>query len=243
MMKVRGAAPSLRASLAGVLQKLRPGHSRPRSPREIFTDIYRRRLWANRETVSGPGSTRRRAASFREDLRALLANLDTHVLLDAGCGDFNWMVELGDAVDSYIGVDVVSELIAYNTRQYGRPGRTFLCRDITSDPLPRADVILCRDCLVHLSLADVGAAVRNFVRSGSTYILTTSFFDIEHNAEITTGGWRELDFQRPPFLFPPPLATIDERLVDAEGRYRDKRFALWALDSVAALRDPNLYPF
>jgi len=44
-----------------------------------------------------------------------------------------------------------------------------MCCDITSDPLPRADVILCRDCLVHFSLADAQAAIGNFARSGSAH--------------------------------------------------------------------------
>ena len=44
-------------------------------------------------------------------------------LLDAPCGDFNWMrhVPLGGV--SYTGADVVPELIARNRRDYGRDGR------------------------------------------------------------------------------------------------------------------------
>ena len=39
-----------------------------------------------------------------------------------------------------------------------------LLADITRDPLPRADAILCRDCLVHLSFANIAAAVDQFQR-------------------------------------------------------------------------------
>jgi ubiquinone/menaquinone biosynthesis C-methylase UbiE len=84
-------------------------------------------MWANNETVSGPGSTRERAAAFRGDLIALMQQLDVRVLLDVGCGDFNWMVDVVDSVETYIGVDVVPDLITRNVQRYGRPGRTFLC--------------------------------------------------------------------------------------------------------------------
>ena len=203
--------------------------------RDIFDDIYRRGSWGSEETVSGPGSTRARAADFQDDLLALIRRLEVRVLLDAGCGDFNWMAEVAEAVESYLGVDVVPDLVARNVLRHARPGRAFLCRDITADPLPRADLILCRDCLVHFSLADVQAALANFVRSGSVYLLTTTFPVTGGNVEIRTGEWRDLDLEQPPFSFPPPLATVDERCLRGGDRYRSKRFALWALDSLPAL--------
>lgn len=48
----------------------------------------------------------------------LLQELDVETLLDAACGDFNWMshVELGPV--SQIGVDVVPDLIDRNLRLY-----------------------------------------------------------------------------------------------------------------------------
>src|SRR5262249_1544310 len=50
--------------------------------------------------------------------------------------------------------------------------------------------------------------------------------------EIATGGWRPLNLERPPFSFPPPLATVDERCLHTGGAYRSKRFAAWALASL-----------
>jgi SAM-dependent methyltransferase len=223
----------LTAYLERMREKLRPAEqTTPGSHQEIFHDIFRRGLWANPETVSGPGSTRERAAAFRGDLMTLLAQFGARVVLDAGCGDFNWMADVVDSVESYVGIDVVPDLIARDIREHGRAGRTFLCCDITSDPLPRADVILCRDCLVHFSLADAQAAIGNFVRSGSAYLLTTTFLDTRQNTEIQTGGWRELNLQQPPFLFPAPLALVDERCLHSGGRYRSKRLALWAVEAL-----------
>jgi hypothetical protein len=41
--------------------------------------------------------------------------------------------------------------------------------DLTGDPLPRVDVVLCRDCLVHLSFQNIFRAFANLRRSGSRY--------------------------------------------------------------------------
>jgi hypothetical protein len=134
----------------------------------------------------------------------------------------------------YVGVDIVDELIARNSREYAAPNRRFLCLDMTRDELPRADLILCRDALVHLSFADARAAIRNFRRSGSRYLLVTTFVRVQRNMQIPTGAWRVLNMEAPPFSFPAPLALIDERCTHSGGLYRDKRLGLWELASLDA---------
>ena len=195
----------------------------------IFSGIYRRNAWENSETVSGPGSTTARASDFLDDLIVLVKSLGTRILLDAGCGDLHWAGPLADAVEQYIGLDVVPDLIAANQRATTAPGRRFVCGDLAADPLPRADVILCRDCLVHFSFDDVSRALSNFQRSGSQYLLTTTFVARGANDDIQTGAWRPLDLQAAPFAFPAALALVDEKCTHSGGLYRDKRLALWDL--------------
>jgi SAM-dependent methyltransferase len=199
---------------------------------DIFLAIYQANLWGSQESRSGPGSTLARAADFLPDLVALLQALNTRVLLDAPCGDFNWASPLADTVERYIGVDVVGEIVARNQRVASTPTRIFVQRDLTNDPLNSADVILCRDCLVHFSFEDIWRALRNFQASGSRYLLTTTFVEHSENPDIRTGGWRPLNLERPPFSFPPPTAVVDERCLHSGGRGRDKRLALWELAAV-----------
>jgi len=201
-----------------------------------FSRIYEQNVWANAESVSGPGSTIARAADFIDDLVALLKHLDTRVLLDAACGDFNWAGPLADAVEQYIGVDVVSDLIVRNQRASAGRGRRFMRADLTADPLPPADVILCRDCLVHFSFQDIVRALHNFQHSGSRYVLTTTFIGRGANDDIATGAWRPLDLQAPPFALPLPLAVVDEKCTHTGGIYRDKRLALWTLEALPAFK-------
>ena len=96
--------------------------------KDIFSDIYYRNVWGDEESVSGPGSGVKRASAFREELAELLKQLQVTTLLDAGCGDYNWMKELNLSSMQYIGVDVVPELITINQQKYGREIRTVIQR-------------------------------------------------------------------------------------------------------------------
>jgi SAM-dependent methyltransferase len=196
---------------------------------EVFRGAYLSNAWGDPESASGHGSSLQRTAAFRDQIPALLHALGAHSLLDAGCGDFNWMKALALPVSSYVGVDIVPELIAHDRRWYHGEERVFLHLDITEDDLPPADVVLCRDCLVHFSLTDALAALNNFKRSGSRYLLATTFIQVEINEDISTGGWRPLNLERPPFCFPSPRHMIDEKCLHTGGIYADKRLALWRL--------------
>jgi len=108
-----------------------------------------------------------------------------------------------------------------------RYGGEFLCLDLCSATLPRADVVLCRDCLVHLSFANIRAAVGNLKRSGSEWLLTTHFLECEENADIENGDWRMLNFTQPPFNWPAPERVLVEECTESGGGYADKSLALW----------------
>jgi len=219
----------------------RSGATQPRQPamRDIFSDIYQRRGWDDPESVSGPGSGLVRTEVFRDKIAVLLRDIQARSLLDGGCGDFNWMKEVELELDRYIGIDVVPELIQQNQERYGDLAKSFIDLDITRDPLPRADVILCRDCLVHFSYEDIFATLRNFRRSESTYLLTTTFIKLAENSDIKSGGWRPLNLQLPPFGFSEPAAVIDEKCTHTGGIYADKRLVLWELKSIDAVPRPS----
>lgn len=189
---------------------------------KVFSDIYRRNLWNDPESVSGRGSTVTRAARLMSRLPALLEELGAKTLLDAPCGDFNWMRHVDLGAVRYIGADIVPDLIVRNRRLYGGDGRAFLVLDITKSRLPRADVILCRDCLIHLSFARIRAAVANFKRSGATHLACTTHTSVRENSDCPDGGWRNVNLELPPFNFPRPskLFVEDEELGKCLGVWR-----------------------
>ena len=199
-----------------------------------FREAYRANVWGDPESVSGPGSGVVRTAAFRDEIPPLLRDLRAVSLLDAGCGDFNWVKEIRLPLEWYLGVEIVPELASRNRQAYGDRTRSFVHGNIARDKLQRADVILCRDCLVHFSFEDLWSALRNFKKSGSAYLLATTFVAHQTNLDVETGGWRPLNMERPPFGFPAPLRAIDEKCLHTGGIYADKRLALWRLADIAA---------
>jgi hypothetical protein len=197
-----------------------------------FEYIFDTNLWGDDESRSGVGSTLPETETLRREIPLLLKDAGARSLLDIPCGDFGWLslTELG--VD-YVGADIVDALVAQNTRRYGSATRRFARLDLTSGPLPAADVVLCRDCLVHLSYANIRRALENVKRSGAKYLLTTSFPELQSNRDIADGDWRPLNFQCAPFGFPAPIRTIVENCIEAGGAYRDKSLCLWLIADLA----------
>jgi hypothetical protein len=164
----------------------------------------------------------------------MLDDLGIATLLDAPCGDASWIGALG-LRQHYIGVDIVPALIAELAQRAatGAIAGEFHLADITADPLPAADAILCRDCLVHLSFANIAQALRNFARSGARYLIATTFTGWQENRDIEDGDWRPLNLQARPFGFPAALALLDEHCAEAEGGYADKCLGVWRLADIS----------
>jgi hypothetical protein len=193
---------------------------------DTFRRIYENNHWGA-EQRSGAGASRVQTAIVLSELAALLRELQINVLLDVPCGDFSWMQHLAAHEVSYIGGDIVSSVIEINNVQFGSSFRTFQVLDLTRDPLPAADLLLCRDCLVHLSFGDALAALANVARAPITYFLTSTFPDCSRNDDIVTGDWRVINLALPPFNLPPPLRLICEQCSEANGLFADKSLALY----------------
>jgi hypothetical protein len=176
----------------------------------IFGQIYQHNSWQSPESRSGPGSTLERTEVLRRELPVVLSRLGVRTLVDAPCGDCNWRQHMEIDLDAYIGVDIVPALIEDNRRRYRHINWKFEVADLIKDPLPPADAVLCRDALIHLSLADITQALSNIRRSGAKYLLATSHEAISVNTDITTGGWRSVNLMLAPFHLPAPLDRIVE---------------------------------
>ncbi len=198
-----------------------------------FDEIYRKNAWGNAESRSGPGSTSHATRSISESLAALVKELEVRTLVDAPCGDF-WMRRAQLELESYVGVDVVQQIINDNNRMYSSARHSFVKLDLTRQPLPRADLIVCRDLLIHLSYRHVFDVIRNFKRSGSKYVLCTNNPDHSFNHDIMTGSFRPLNLCIEPFGLPPPNRELsDDPPPDSipEGATR-KTMALWWLQDI-----------
>jgi SAM-dependent methyltransferase len=203
------------------------------SMQQVFVGIYERHSWANAETASGDGSDLTQTRTIRRELNGIFDEFEIRSMLDAPCGDFYWMKEVDRHKVRYLGVDIVPQIIASNARQYANAMTDFAVVDIVNDALPRVDLILCRDCLVHLPLQAAVSAVRGFVKSGSKYLLSTTYPGVveKNRPLLITGNWRPLDLQKPPFSLPPPIRIINEACTELAD-YREKSLGLWRLSDI-----------
>ncbi|MDZ7638413.1 MAG: class I SAM-dependent methyltransferase [Bryobacterales bacterium] len=200
--------------------------------RERFAHIYQTNLWGSDESVSGSGSAFDQTAAIRAQLPVLLSEVQAASILDLPCGDFGWMRNVDLNSLAYIGGDIVPDLIARHEREFGGENRRFAVLDLTQDSLPQVDLVFCRDCLVHLSFANVWSAIRNLRASGSRWLLTTTFPEHLQNAEIEDGDWRLLNLEGAPFYFPPPVALLNEGCTEHEGAFADKSLGLWRIEEL-----------
>jgi SAM-dependent methyltransferase len=176
-----------------------------------FERIHAKNRWSSEESISGQGSELAATEALRIALPQLFRELKIERVLDAPCGDFNWMRHvIREAPVHYIGMDIVHDLIDRNHDLYGSETVKFLHGNIITGPVPQADLIICRDCFIHLSFRDTARAIENFKDSNSRYLLTNSYPAIKQNEDITTGRWRFINLSVPPYSYPTPRIKIEE---------------------------------
>ncbi|HLP88328.1 MAG TPA: class I SAM-dependent methyltransferase [Nostocaceae cyanobacterium] len=198
--------------------------------KRVFTHISKVNLWESSESVSGMGSEISYTQVTREFIAQIVSELGIKSILDAPCGDFNWMKEVDLSGIHYTGVDIVSEIIEQNQQKYAQDHINFFTKDITKDPLPQADLIICRDCLVHLPFYYGYLALKQFQATGARYLLTTTYPETTKNQDVPVGSWRAINLCLPPFNFSEPMLLLKE--ISAGKGKSDKSLGLWKLEEM-----------
>lgn len=204
----------------------------PNEPRLDFSEIYKTNGFAGTESLSGAGSTLFQTRIVRRILPELFSRFNIQSILDIPCGDFHWMRYVDLSSVSYIGADIVVELVNNNQAVYGSPSRLFESHNLITGPLPRVDLIFCRDCLVHLPFDDISAAIKAIRDSESKWLLTTTFTRDVPNIDLDSAGWRPLNLRLPPFCLPEPVLLISEKCTEGGGLSGDKSLGLWRISDL-----------
>lgn len=169
-------------------------------PRDVFGKIYATDHWRG---GSGEGSTEDASAPYRQIVQRLLASTEVRNVVEIGCGD--WQV--GSLQDwsgvSYLGLDVVPDVVANNQRRYEGPNVQFASLDAFSSQMPSGDLLLVKDVLQHWP----NDAIRNFLTSvvpEYPFALIANDIGSSHwhggvNSDIELGAWRPVDLEVPPF--------------------------------------------
>lgn len=203
-----------------------------KSTEEIFNGIYEKNIWADGESVSGPGSAMEQTQEIILKLPPVIKEYKIKTMLDIPCGDFNWMRKIDLTGVTYTGADIVNKLVETNNNKYKNEFRSFRSINLITDKLDKYDLIFCRDCLVHFSYDDINKALLNIKNSGSGYLMTTTFGREDENKNIHTGGWRPLNFEKAPFSFSKPLIVLNEKCTEMGGEFDDKALALWKIEDI-----------
>lgn len=208
----------------------------------IFTTIYKTNRWGNLESVSGSGSTLEFTKNIRKELPMIFNKFSIKSVLDAPCGDFNWMQHVLTSYKvEYIGADIAKPLIDRNNKHYSNFGK-FINLDITKDQLPIVDLIIVRDCLFHLSEKNIHQFFINFLSSKIKYLLITTHVNTNNyfqNRNISDGDFRLIDLFSHPYNFPKnELYSFDDYVESST----PKKMILFSRESIAdAINKSNLF--
>lgn len=203
-----------------------------RAADEIFNEIENNNIWLEDESVSGSGSTFKQTKEIIKELPGIINMFKIKSIFDIPCGDFNWFRNLDMSGISYTGGDIVKKIISNNKKMYSKGDIRFIDFNLLEDDVLKTDLVFCRDCLVHFSFADINKALTGIKKSGSIYLMTTTFPDEKVNDDIPTGGWRPINLEMPPFNFQSPILLLNENCTEMNGAFKDKSLGLWKIDSI-----------
>lgn len=149
------------------------------SAREVFTKIYEVDAWgkSNEPTqgfFSGSGSRDANiVCPYIEALQETFSSFQERLtVVDLGCGDFHVGSQIRHLFDTYIACDIVEPLIDFNKHKYRNLDVDFRVLDLTRDKLPKADIVLIRQVLQHLSNKEISAAIPQIASKYQYLVLT-----------------------------------------------------------------------
>lgn len=206
----------------------------PKKIDKAFSEVFHNNLWGGDVSKSGPGSDLEQTRVIRTAIVDVIKKYNIKSMIDAPCGDFYWMKELVKnpecTLESYIGIDIVEDLIKKNNEQHGSSRINFISLNLAEQKIPIADLILTRDCFIHLSFSNIFKILKNHQQSGAAYVLISTYV-YAHRKNVDVDGFyihgRALNMQKFPFSLPEPILLINEACTEGNGAYADKSLGLW----------------
>ena len=183
---------------------------KPWPTKDAMHQIYDLHLWGGQDFDFYSGFGSHDSHIIEPYLIAVSNFLQSHnntlTVCDLGCGDFNIGKQLTKYTKKYIAIDIVEDLVERNKTIFKAENLEFHCLDITKDNLPKADCIILRQVLQHLSNTEI-ETIANKLLNYKFVILTehVPVGNFEPNKDIISGqGIRikknsGVDLLKPPF--------------------------------------------
>ena len=200
----------------------------------VFSKIYREGLWG---VGSGAGSNPDFAKPYVDFVSGIVKRLEISSVLDVGHGDWQMYRDYKFEDTHYTGVDVVEGLSRINNEKYGNKNRIFT-QVKPENPLPDAELLLCKDVFQHLSFHDMEHILSQF--SKFRYLLICNDFDstsifakLSHKVQAKN-RLKKLVHLKSPFYKEEPINNSDietgeYRTLDLEGNLFSKYFTDFSL--------------
>lgn len=181
---------------------------------------------------SGWGSSLPRTQNLRNALPGIFDRYNVKHFFDAPCGDWFWMQHVDLTGMAYTGADISNSVIEQNKATFTAPNLRFEHFDITSDPLPAADMMMCRECLFHLKWYLRWDFFANFVKADIPYLMMNICHVKQNKRLMRSGGYKPFNPMLDPFLFPEPLEIFVENEnicpADEDGNRADRSMGIWS---------------
>ena len=193
---------------------LKPRAFSPEEIRHAFSDIYRNSTWG---PGSGVGSMPEYAQPYVVTLERFLHDYKIKSVVDLGCGDWQFSRLIDWSGVDYLGLDVVEEVIEANKRNFASDSIGF---DVATagEPLPEADLVVCKDVLQHLPLGVVAEYLAEFRQRYKHILITNDVYpDGATNGECPPGAGRAIRPDLEPFS--EPCTLVLEWDISAYGWY------------------------
>lgn len=182
----------------------------PWPTKAAMAQVYQKKLWGANPSgfYSGEGSHHPELVNpYIELITAFLSKFKKPIVVcDLGCGDFNVGRQLVKHTKTFIAVDIVPDLIAYNKETFKEDHLEFHCLDIAEDDLPAGDCALLRQVLQHISNAEVQSILNKL--SDFKYVIITEHLptgEFIPNKDIISGQGIRLKKQSGLNLLAPPF--------------------------------------
>lgn len=194
---------------------------------DIFTKIFKSNSWGSKETPSGPGSTLEACSGIITKIPFWIDLHSIQTIVDLGCGDFHWMSRVDLDSIEYEGYDIVQEVVDAASK-YAASNILFHQANILRMEIPAADLVLCKDVLIHLPDGDVLDLLHSIRASGSRLLASTTApgWNNMFRHGLKPGEFAPIDLEAEPFNLGTPLDKVE---VPRKEGNPTKFLALWTL--------------
>lgn len=131
---------------------------------EKFTEIYKNNIWGNGIDIplSGSGSLPKNSEIYSQIVQEFISEYRIDSVLDIGHGDWQMWNKYRFENTKYMGIDVANNLSAQLNKKHGTSQIQFKQLNCVTEALPKADLLICKDVLQHLSNSDIEICLKKF---------------------------------------------------------------------------------